>query len=114
MIIIEKSTQIGILLSQGMNKNQIKFIFIFQGSIIGLMGALLGGLISLLIIIIQLKYQIFKIPTDIYFMDQIPFSFDYISFGIIVISIFIFCLIASWWPTKVVSAINPSKVLKYE
>jgi len=114
MIIIEKSSQIGILLSQGMNRNKIKFIFIFQGSIIGLMGALLGGLISLLIIIIQLKYQIFKIPTDIYFMDQIPFSFDYISFGIIVISIFIFCLIASWWPTKVVSAINPSKVLKYE
>ena len=114
MIIIEKSSQIGILLSQGMNRNKIKFIFIFQGSIIGLMGALLGGLISLLIIIIQLKYQIFKIPTDIYFMDQIPFSFDYTSFGIIVISIIIFCLIASWWPTKVVSAINPSKVLKYE
>ena len=114
MIIIEKSNQIGILLSQGMNKTQLKFTFMIQGSIIGLLGALLGGIISMIIIFAQIKFQILKIPEDIYFMDQIPFSFDIFSFAIILITIFIFCVLSSWWPTKIITNIKPSDVLKYE
>ena len=114
MIIIEKSSQIGILISQGMKKKQLKYIFIIQGAIIGLIGGCLGGAISMIIISIQKKYKLLKIPSDIYFMDEIPFSFDYFSFGLILIIIFIFCIISSLWPTKVAMNINPSKVLKYE
>ena len=72
MIIIEKSTQIGILKAQGMENIILRFIFIIQGGIISLLGSFLGGIIALIIIFLQTKFMLL-IPSDIYFMDQIPF-----------------------------------------
>ena len=43
MIIIEKSTQIGILKAQGMDNVILKLVFIIQGGIISLLGSFLGG-----------------------------------------------------------------------
>ena len=85
-----------------------------QGGFIGLMGGIIGGLLSMAIIWIQLKFEILKISAEIYFMDQIPFSFDFPAFGLILIITFIFCMIASWWPTKSVTTLNPAEALRYE
>jgi lipoprotein-releasing system permease protein len=85
-----------------------------QGGFIGLLGGMIGGLLSMTIIWIQLKFEILKIPAEIYFMDQIPFSFDFPVFGSILIITFICCMLASWWPTKVVSSLNPAAALRFE
>jgi lipoprotein-releasing system permease protein len=114
MIITEKSGQIGILMAQGSHRSTLKRIFMIQGGFIGLMGGIIGGLLSMAIIWIQLKFEILKIPAEIYFMDQIPFSFDFPAFGLILIITFIFCMIASWWPTKSVTTLNPAEALRYE
>ena len=114
MIITEKSGQIGILMAQGTHRSTLKSIFMIQGGFIGLMGGIIGGLLSMAIIWAQLKFEILKIPAEIYFMDQIPFSFDYPAFGLILIITFIFCMVASWWPTKVVTTLNPAVALGYK
>ncbi len=114
MIILEKSGQIGILMAQGTRRSELKRIFMIQGGFIGLMGGIIGGLFSMAIILIQLKFELLKIPAEIYFMDQIPFSFDFPVFGLILVITFIFCLAASWWPTKSVTTLNPAEALRYE
>ena len=90
MIIIEKSTQIGILKAQGMENIILRFIFIIQGGIISLFGSFFGGIIALIIILLQTKFMLLPIPSDIYFMDQIPFYFDFLTYLYITISVFIF------------------------
>ena len=114
MIIIEKTNQIGILLAQGMPKSTLRNLFIFQGGIIGLFGGLLGGVLALIIIFMQLKYKILEIPSDIYFMDQIPVSFDYLVFIIILLLSIILSLFASWFPSRKLSILEPANALRYE
>ena len=114
MIIIEKTNQIGILLAQGMPKSTLRNLFIFQGGIIGLFGGLLGGALALIIIFLQLKYKILEIPSDIYFMDQIPVSFDYLVFIIILLLSIILSLFASWFPSRKLSILEPANALRYE
>lgn len=114
MIIIEKTKQIGILLAQGTSKSFLRDIFIIQGGFIGLIGGLIGGVLSIFIIMIQLKYRILEIPSDIYFMDQIPVSFDYIIFSVILMLSFILSLLASWFPVRNLSDLKPSDALRYE
>ena len=114
MIIIEKSHQIGILYAQGFTRRKLQKIFIYQGGFIGLIGSLIGGLLSIIIIFLQKKYRLLEIPSDIYFMDQIPFSFNYPVFFQIVFCVLIFSLFISWFPTKSISSIRPSKLLRYE
>ncbi|MBA64650.1 MAG: hypothetical protein CMG55_02495 [Candidatus Marinimicrobia bacterium] len=114
MIIIEKNGQIAILISEGMQKKEVRNIFMLQGGIIGLLGALIGGLLSILLIKIQKEYGLLNIPSDIYFMDQIPFSFNFENFAIIMILVFICSIIASWWPTRSLNHLKSSEILRYE
>ena len=85
-----------------------------QGAIIGVLGALIGGVFSVGLIKIQMKYSILKIPSDIYFMDQIPFSFQMNKYFIILFLVCLFSMIASWWSTHSFKNINTSEVLRYE
>ena len=114
MIIIEKSNNIGILLAQGMSKSEIKYIFFLHGGFIGLLGGIIGGIFSIIIIKLQLRFQILKIPADIYFMDQIPFSFNYSVFFALLILSFIIAVISTWFPIKTISSFRPSVILRYE
>ena len=114
MIIIEKSSQIGILYAQGIQKKQLNLIFMMNSGFIGLLGSFFGGCGSLIVILIQTKFQILKIPADIYFMDRIPFSFDFLPFFIITLIVVLFCVLTSLWPVKVATNISPREVLRYE
>ena len=114
MIIIEKNGPITILLSQGMNITSLRRVFMLQGGIIGILGALIGGVISIILISIQLKFSIFKIPSEIYFMDQVPFSFEIGKYLTILILVIIFSIIASWLSTRAFKNLNPAQALRYE
>ena len=114
MIIVEKTYQIGILLSQGMTKNNLVIVFLMQGGFIGLIGGVLGGFISILVLIIQLEYGLFKIPSDIYFMDKIPFAFDFIIFGLLLLLSFFLSVLASYIPVRSILKFQPSTALRYE
>ena len=59
-----------------MDITNIRRVFMMQGGIIGILGALIGGVISIILISFQAKFSLFKIPSEIYFMDQVPFSFE--------------------------------------
>lgn len=114
MIIFEKKSQIGILISQGLDKKGVQKIFILQGGLIGLLGCCIGGLISGAIILIQSKFQFFDLEEEIYFMDHIPIQFDMNIFIIILGFSFFLSMIASIWPTKKIFSLKLSKSLKYE
>ena len=114
MIIIEKKAQIGILVAQGFSRSKIKMLFMMQGGLIGILGSLLGGLTALLLITLQLKFKLLTISEEIYFMDKIPMAFDKPIFMTILILSYIFCMIASWWPSKAIYKLKPAECLLYE
>ncbi len=114
MIISEKNTQIGILLSLGMETNDIRKIFFYYGGIIGFLACTLGSALSYLFIIIQNKYKIISLPEDIYFMDYIPANFDlfvFCSVLVLTLSISIFSTII---PSRSIINQVPIKLLLQE
>tara|TARA_B100000029_G_scaffold291594_1_gene285162 strand:- start:474 stop:1649 length:1176 start_codon:yes stop_codon:yes gene_type:complete len=113
MIIFEKKSQIGVLISQGLDNSSIQKIFILQGGLIGFLGCCFGGLISIIIIFIQSKFQVFSIEEEIYFMDHIPIVFDINIFVFIIGFSFCLSMLASIWPTKKLLELEPSQALKY-
>ena len=114
MIIFEKKSQIGILISQGLEKKSVQKIFILQGGLIGLLGCFIGGLVSGVIIFIQSKFKFFDLEEEIYFMDHVPIEFDINIFFIILGFSFFLSMIASIWPTNKILKLKLSKSLKYE
>ena len=114
MIIIQKSSQIAILLTLGYNREKIKRIFTYLSLIIGFIGSLCGSVFSYIIIYIQDKYHLIPLPSDIYFMDHIPVNFNlegpiYVS----LITIFT-CSLISLYPSNSVYKIEPAIILSNE
>ncbi len=114
MIIFEKVREIGTLISLGLNKKQVRRIFLLEGLIIGVLGSILGLMIAIGLAIIQIKYHIFTLLEDIYFMDHIPIKINWLS-TVIIISIGILAaIVASIWPVYRASKIDPAEALRYE
>ena len=114
MIMLEKMREIGIYMALGFNAKKIRNIFLIEGSIIGMAGSISGVLLALLLIWLQLHYQIITIPEDIYFMDRIPVSVNiwrvlYIGFMGMIAAVF-----ASILSTMNIKKILPAKALRYE
>ena len=114
MIIFEKLREIGILMAIGMPRRSIRRVFLLEGLIIGGLGSLFGTGIALIFAYIQIKFHIFTIPEDIYFMDHIPIGINWVGtltiLGIGILS----SIIASLWPTFKANRIQPAEALRYE
>ena len=97
LVIIRKIREIGILRALGSTNRDIRKIILFQGALIGGVGIFIGILASLIIILLQNRYGIIPIPSDIYFINQLPmiiypndvFVVMFISIIFIIISSFI-------------------------
>ena len=72
LVIIQKIRQIGILRAIGVSNLDIRKIIVTQGVLIGGIGVFIGTLLSLLLIIIQNIYGVIPIPSDIYFISELP------------------------------------------
>ena len=72
LVIIQKIRQIGILRAIGVSNLDIRKIIVAQGVLIGGVGVLIGTLLSLLLIIIQNIYGVIPLPSEIYFISELP------------------------------------------
>ena len=120
MTIKEKESQIAILISLGATNRFIKNIFLFFGFLIGLAGVIIGLLLGLLVTtyfgsIVSFVESLFGIQfMKVYFIDYFPIDIrrSWI-FSICIISFFL-ASIASVYPAKIASKVEPAEALKYE
>lgn len=114
MIVIQKGRDIGILMSFGYSKLQIRRIFLRQGIIIGLLGCGIGGSIGLFFSWLQQKYGLIKlIGSESFIISAYPVSISPVDVTLVLVGSLVLCLIASWYPASRASSLDPSQVLRY-
>ena len=114
MIIREKNSQIGVLISLGMDYSTIRKIFYYYGAIIGFLGCILGSGCSYIFILVQNKYKIIRLSEDIYFMDYVPANFDSMVFCIILVLTLIISVISTIIPSRSIIRQSPAELLLQE
>jgi len=75
----DKLKELSILFTLGFTKKKIVLIVIFQNIILTLASIFIAFGLSSLILYLQYRYKIIRISEDIYFIDYLPVTFDYIS-----------------------------------
>ena len=114
MIIIEKIKEIGLLKALGCTRKQIRTIFMVDGTIIGTVGTIFGGITAICLIWLQAEYQLISIPEDVYFMDKIPVVISWKYFSLIFFSSLLISIMASVLPTSYTEKIKPAEAVRYE
>ena len=84
------------------------------GLLIGLTGTLLGNLIGLGLSWAANEYHLVPLPADMYFISYLPFTLDVQDVvGVNVVAI-ILSVIATWYPARVASRLDPIAAIKQE
>ena len=122
MIVKDKERGIGILRSLGVKSSEIQRIFIFIGSVVGLLGTSLGTFLGIFISINIGKIQIFLegifdsklFSAEVYFFNIIPSKIDYGEVTLIFFISIILSILSTIYPSWKASKIEPANVLRYE
>ena len=122
MVVTDKRGDIAILKTQGLSSPSVMGIFIVLGSIIGVVGTLLGtaGGIALALnveTIVPAIEQFFGVQfmaADVYYISELPSKLEWEDVYSIAAMAFSLALLATIYPAWQASKINPAEVLRYE
>ncbi|MFA8342939.1 MAG: FtsX-like permease family protein [Rhodothermaceae bacterium] len=113
MIVLEKTSHIGVLKSIGANNKSIKKIFISQGLYLSAIGIAAGNIIALTASYLQLEFNLIPIPDSVYFISSVPISIDLYNYLIVNAAAFLLCYLASFIPSYVASKMSPVNLIRF-
>ncbi|HEU0054113.1 MAG TPA: ABC transporter permease [Longimicrobium sp.] len=114
MVVTDKTREIGILKSMGLTSRKVLRIFILQGLVIGIVGCLLGGAGGALLTTIIDRYELIKIPGDIYFVDHLPVGYDPFDVGVILAATVLISFLATIYPARQAARLTPVEAIRHE
>ncbi|MBI6548170.1 lipoprotein-releasing ABC transporter permease subunit LolC [Xenorhabdus lircayensis] len=112
LLVMEKQGEIAILQTQGLTRRQVMAIFMIQGAGAGIIGALLGtGLGVLLSSQLNSLMPVVGLLTE---GIQLPVAIDTMQVVIITISAMLISLLSTLYPSWRAAATQPAEALRYE
>ena len=114
MGVMEKRRDIAVLRSMGMSARSIIRVFMVEGMIIGILGTLLGVAIGLVVLYLQVHFQLFRLDTTIYIIPAIPVEIrwtDFLSISAVSLGLS-FC--AAYYPARRAASTLPAAALRWE
>ena len=113
MVVMEKRRDIAILQSMGARRKSVRNIFLFKGCIIGGVGTTLGIAAGYIICILIEKYHFIELP-DVFLMSTVPVRLYLSNFILVAAASFGICLLASIYPARQASKLDPVEIIRYE
>ncbi|UYW75040.1 lipoprotein-releasing ABC transporter permease subunit LolE [Pseudocitrobacter faecalis] len=119
MAVKDKSSDIAVLRTLGAKDGLIRAIFVWYGLLAGLLGSLLGVVIGVLCAlnltpIIKWIEGVTRhkfLSGDIYFIDFLPSELHWLDVFYVLVTALLLSLLASWYPARRASRIDPARVL---
>lgn len=114
MVVTDKTREIGILKSMGLTSRRVLRIFMLQGLVIGVVGSTLGAAGGFVLTWVIDRYELIKIPGDVYFVDHLPVAFDPGDVGIILVASVVISFLATIYPARQAAGLLPVEAIRHE
>jgi lipoprotein-releasing system permease protein len=114
MIVLEKTKSIGILRTLGATRAKVTSIFLLHGFYLTLIGILFGNFLAYILTLLQMKFNIIKLPENVYFVIHVPLHIDINNYLMISLLTALISLIASFIPAYISSKIEIISAIKFD
>jgi lipoprotein-releasing system permease protein len=114
MMVMEKYRDIGVLMSMGARRQQIRNIFMLQGVLIGITGTIIGLAAGYPLAYFANKYHWVPLNETVYSLSFVPFESRWVDGVWIAAAAILVSFVATLYPARNATRITPAEVLRYE
>jgi putative ABC transport system permease protein len=114
MTVMNRRSEIALLLSLGATTAEIKKIFLYLGIVIGVGGILAGIVFGMSGLWVLSTFDIVSLPKDVYPTTTLPLDLSIKDFFLIVVGAFMIVIASSYYPAKKASEVDILTVLRNE
>ena len=114
MLIMEKRPAVGVLRTLGATERTILLIFLEVGLLIGLTGTILGNVFGIGLAWAANRYHLIPLPPDIYFVNYLPFTLEGSDIAGVNVVAVLLSIIATWYPARTASRLDPITAIREE
>jgi lipoprotein-releasing system permease protein len=122
MVVTDKESDIAILRTLGVTPGSVMLIFIVQGTLIGLIGTLLGMVggvalannVETLVPAIEQLFDTKFLSPDVYYISDVPSDMRWSDVTLITVVAFVMSIVATIYPAWRASRTQPAEALRYE
>jgi lipoprotein-releasing system permease protein len=122
MVVREKSAEIAILRSMGASAASVLWIFVAEGTLIGLVGTFVGLIVGVLVAsnlgaivgLVESVMQTKFVAPDVYFISELPSRLEFDDIWRICVVAFVLAVLATIYPALRGAWTNPAQALRHD
>jgi lipoprotein-releasing system permease protein len=112
LVVMERRRDIAILNTMGATARSIMSIFVIEGAIVGVLGALAGVSLGAIAIVIANRYDLISLPADVYSISKVPLTLNFRDLALAALIAFALSIIATIYPALAASRARPAELLR--
>jgi lipoprotein-releasing system permease protein len=114
MVVRDKTREIGILRAMGLPARSVHRVFLWQGTVIGLVGTGVGTIIGVVAGVALERYRLIALDPEIYFIDHLPVILQSGDTILIVVGSILVATLATLYPARQAGRLFPVDAIRHE
>jgi lipoprotein-releasing system permease protein len=112
LVVMERRRDIAILNTMGATTKSIMSIFVIEGALVGMLGAIAGVLLGAFAVLIANRYQLISLPPDVYSISNVPLNLHFRDLAFAALVAFGLSIVATIYPARAATRIRPAEMLR--
>jgi lipoprotein-releasing system permease protein len=111
MVVLDKKKEIAVLKAMGAADGALLRTFLYQGTIIGIVGTTIGLALGLLVCKWLLVYGV-ALDPKVYFISRLPVQVRLLDFALVGVFGVLVCVVATLWPALYAARLRPAEAFR--
>jgi lipoprotein-releasing system permease protein len=112
LVVVERRLDIAILGAMGARGRSVMLIFMFEGALIGLAGAICGVALGLVGCYLGQRFKLVSLPPDVYSISSVPFHPHARDVALAALLAFVLSLLSTIYPARAAARVRPAETLR--
>jgi len=113
ILILERTSFVGILKALGFSNSKVRSVFFYVSLKLLAKGLLFGNIIGIGFCLLQHHFKLIALDSEIYYLSFVPINLTLIHVILINVGTIITCLLMMFLPTLILNKITPLKAIRF-